>query len=116
MDDHPDPLTEMGRLLRTHTAYRLMEQANDAAAGGDMASAAEALDQASALAPEDDQVAFRRGGALTAVGRVEEGRVELERARVANPRWPVFLRRFAAAGFLPDDPGFLDALMPLDPS
>ena len=116
VDDHPEPVTEIGRLLRTHTAYRLMENANEAAAEGDFVSAADAMDQAGRLAPDDDQMAFRRAGSLMAVGRVEESRAELERARLANPRWPVFLRRFAAAGFLPDDPGFLDAMMRLEPT
>ena len=75
-----------------------------------------AMDEAGPLAPDDDQVAFRRGGALMAVGRLDEGRAEIERARAANPRWALFLRRFAAAGFLPEDPAFLDAMMPPEPS
>jgi uncharacterized Ntn-hydrolase superfamily protein len=110
VDDHPDPVTEIGRLLRLLEAYRLMEMANDAAVQGDLVSAADAMDQAAQLAPDNDQVAFRRGGSLMAVGRVEEGRAELQRARLTNPRWPIFLRRLAAAGLLPDDPGFLDAM------
>ena len=116
VDDHPEPLAEIGRLLGLHRAYRLMERANDAAATGDLVSAADAMDRALPLAPDDDQVAFRRGCSLISVGRIDEGRAELERARLANPRWPVFLRRFAAAGFLPDDPAFLDAIYPLDPA
>jgi uncharacterized Ntn-hydrolase superfamily protein len=116
VDDHPDPVTEMGRLIRLNTAFRLMEQAADAATTGDFLAAAAAMDQASPLAPDDDQVAFRHGGALMAVGRIDEGRAELERALLANPRWAVFLRRFAAKGFLPDDPAFLDAVLPLEPS
>jgi predicted Zn-dependent protease len=78
-----------------------MEEANEAAALGDFASAAAAMDRAAPLAPDDDQVAFRRGGVLMAVGRIDEGGAEIERARQTNPRWAVFLRRFAAAGFLP---------------
>jgi uncharacterized Ntn-hydrolase superfamily protein len=116
VDDHPDPVTEIGRLLRLHEAYRLMDMANEAAVKGDLVSAADAMDQAAKLASDNDQVAFRRGGSLMAVGRVEEGRAELQRARAANPRWPIFLRRLAAAGFLPDDPGFLDAMFPIESS
>jgi predicted Zn-dependent protease len=108
-------VAELGRLLRLHAAFRLMDRANDASAAGDFASAAAAMDQAVSLSPDDDQVAFRRGGALMAVGRVEEGRAEIEHARRANRRWALFLRRFAAAGFLPDDPAFLDAMVPPEP-
>jgi uncharacterized Ntn-hydrolase superfamily protein len=115
VDDHPDPVAEIGRLLRLHTAFRLMEEANGAATTGDFISAAAAMDQAALLAPDDDQVAFRRGGSLMAVGRIDQGRSDIERARLANPRWALFLRRFAAAGFIPDDPAFLDAILPLEP-
>lgn len=116
VDDHPDPVAEIDRLLRLHTAFRLMDEAGEAAARGDLAAAAAAMDKASLLAPDDDQVAFRRGGSLMAVGRSEEGRTEIERALVANPRWGLFLRRFAAAGFLPDDPAFLGAMLPHEPT
>jgi uncharacterized Ntn-hydrolase superfamily protein len=115
VDDHPDPVAEIGRLLRLHTAFRLMEEANDAATTGGFISAAAAMDQAALLAPDDDQVAFRRGGSFMAVGRIDQGRSDIERARLANPRWALFLRRFAAAGFIPDDPAFLDAILPLEP-
>ena len=114
VDDHPEPVAELRRLLRLHTAYRLMGEANDAAATGDLVSAAAAMDEAGRLAPGNDQVTFRRGGSLMAVGRIDEGRAEIERARLANPRWALFLRRLAAAGLFPDDPAFLDAILPLE--
>jgi uncharacterized Ntn-hydrolase superfamily protein len=116
VDDHPDPVAELGRLLRLQAAFRLMEEANAASGRGDFPAAVAAMDRAVPLAPDDDQVAFTRGGMLMAVGRVEEGRAEMERARAANPRWGVFVRRFAAAGFLPNDPAFLDAMFPLEPT
>lgn len=116
VDDSKDPVAEIDRLLRLHAAFRLMEEADDAAAKGDLPSAAAAMDRAAILAPDDDQVAFRRGGALIAVGRSQDGRAEIERARLVNPRWPLFLRRLAAAGLLPDDPAFLEAVMRDEPS
>lgn len=116
VDDHAEPVGEIARLLRLQSAFRHMDQANEAAARGDFLSAATAMDEAGRLAPDDDQVTFRRAGALIAVGSIEEGRQEFERARRANPRWPVFLRRLAAAGFLPNEPTLLDAMLPLEPT
>jgi uncharacterized Ntn-hydrolase superfamily protein len=113
VDDHPDPVGEIGRLLRLQMAFHHMETATEAMARGDPIAAAAAMDQAKPLAPDDDQVAFTRGGILMATGRVEEGRREFDQAIRANPRWAVFLRRFAAAGFVPNDPAFLDAMLPL---
>jgi uncharacterized Ntn-hydrolase superfamily protein len=115
IDDHPDPVAEIGRQFMIHSAFRHMERANESFARGDLQAATGEMDEANRLAPDDDQVAFVRGGMLMASGRVEEGRLELQRATQANPRWPVFLRRFAAAGFIPNDPGLMDAMMPLVP-
>jgi hypothetical protein len=115
VDDHPDPVREIDRLLRLHTAFHHMESATEAMGHGDPVAAAAAMDAAKPLAPDDDQVAFTRGGILMAAGRVEEGRREFDQAVEANPRWPVFLRRFAEAGFVPNDPAFLDAMLPLEP-
>jgi uncharacterized Ntn-hydrolase superfamily protein len=113
VDDHPDPVAELGRLLGLHTAFDYMETATEAMGRGDPMAAAAAMDLAKPLAPDDDQVAFTRGGMLMASGRVEEGRQDFDQALRANPRWPVFLRRFAEAGFVPNDPAFLDAMLPL---
>ena len=51
---------------------------------------------------------------LAGAGEPVEGRALLERARAANPGWATYLRRFAGAGLFPNDPGLLDALLPLN--
>jgi uncharacterized Ntn-hydrolase superfamily protein len=114
VEDHPDPLAELERLLLLHEAYDIFGRASELLSAGQAAEAAAELERAHALAPDNDQITFSYGGALAGSGRPLEGREQLERARVANPRWPVFLRRLAAAGMLPDDPAFLDMLMPLE--
>jgi uncharacterized Ntn-hydrolase superfamily protein len=114
VDDHPTPVAEIERLLRLQTAFRHMDSATEAMTRGDPMAAAAAMDAAKPLAPDDDQIAFVRGGMLMGAGRVEEARQEFDQAVRANPRWPVFLRRFAEAGFLPNDPAFMDAMLPLE--
>jgi uncharacterized Ntn-hydrolase superfamily protein len=116
VEDHADPLTELERLVRLRDAYRHLETGTDAAGEGDLMASAEELGRARDLAPDDDQIAFTLGSVLVGTGRIAEARTLLEQARAANPRWAVYLRRLAAAGMVPDDPAFLDALMPLDPA
>jgi uncharacterized Ntn-hydrolase superfamily protein len=115
IEDHPDPLSELERLVRLREAYRLFETGNDSAMDGDLARAAEEQSRARDLAPDDDAIAFGLGLAMMGTGRIDEAQALLEQARSANPRWAVYLRRLAAAGMLPSDPAFLDALMPLNP-
>lgn len=66
------------------------------------------------LAPDQDQVAFWVGLTLAGVGS-PQARELLEEARAANPRWAGYLRRFAEGGRIPNDPAFLDALLPPNP-
>jgi uncharacterized Ntn-hydrolase superfamily protein len=114
VEDHADPVTELERLVHLHEVFRHFETGNDLASDGDLVQAVEELHRAGDLAPEDDQIAFFLGLSLVGTGQVDEGRQLLERAREANPRWAVYLRRLAEAGMFPNDPAFLDALMPLD--
>lgn len=116
VEDHADPLAELERLVRLRDAYRHFETGNDAASEGDLTHASEELERARDVAPDDDQIAFFLGLSLVGAGRVDEGRQLLEEARMANPRWAVYLRRLAAAGMFPNDPAFLDALMPSEPN
>jgi uncharacterized Ntn-hydrolase superfamily protein len=114
VDDHPDPLRELDRLLTVHRAFDHMARSDDHATALQFAEALAESDLAIALAPDDDQIAFWRALALTGNGRFEEARREMDRIRIIEPRWPGYLRRVAEAGMFPNDPSILDAIAPLD--
>jgi len=114
VEDHPDPVGELARLLRLQRAFTHLDRGQELADAGRMEEGGAEAALAVALAPEDDQVAFFGALVLIGAGRVEEARPLLDRARAANPGWPAFLRRFAASGTIPDDPALLDAIMPLE--
>jgi uncharacterized Ntn-hydrolase superfamily protein len=115
IDDHPDPLGELGRLLTVHRAFDHMSRSDDHATAFRFVEALAELDLAIAGAPDDDQIAFWRALALTGNGLFDDARKEMDRIRVINPRWPGYLRRVAQAGMFPNDQALLDAIAPLDP-
>jgi uncharacterized Ntn-hydrolase superfamily protein len=102
VDDHPAPLDELERLVRLHLGYEALDRAEEAAGRGDLEAAARASDDASRLAPGDGQVLVWRALGMAAAGMVEPARQMLDEASVTNPRWPEFLRRFAASGTQPE--------------
>jgi uncharacterized Ntn-hydrolase superfamily protein len=115
VDDHLDPVEELGRLLALHRAFDHLARSHDHAAAFRLAEVLAELDLAIADAPEDDQLAFWRALALAGNGRIEEARWEMDRIRAAEPRWADYLRRVAESGLFPNDPSVLDAIAPLDP-
>jgi uncharacterized Ntn-hydrolase superfamily protein len=115
VDEHRDPVAELRRLLRLHRAYERLDHGSDLAESGNFTAAADEHTAARNLAPEDDQIAFWAGLSLAGAGRQQEAKQLLEEARIANLRWPVYLRRLAARGRFPDDPALMDALFPLQP-
>jgi uncharacterized Ntn-hydrolase superfamily protein len=56
VDDDPEPLAALGRLVDVAEAYRLMQTATEAAKSGDVADAARSAARARALAPHDQNV------------------------------------------------------------
>ena len=102
VDDHPTPLVELERLVRLHRGYAALDRAEEMGRAGDVAAAGEASEEATRLAPGDDQVMVWRAIGMAAAGLIEPARTLLDAATMANPRWPEFVLRFAASGAQPE--------------
>jgi len=89
VEDHPDPLVELRRLLRFRRAYQ-------AAAAGGAAAHRRALE----IAPEIVQLRFFAGLAAAGEGEWDEALTLLREAIAAEPRWELALPRLAPAGRL----------------
>ena len=95
IEDHPDPVPELRRIVTLQLAYDLLDDERGAGSG---ISPEERYAQARALAPEAYELAFWRGVELATAGEVEAGRRELEIAFAADARWRTTLRHLADAG------------------
>jgi uncharacterized Ntn-hydrolase superfamily protein len=112
VEDHRTPLEELARLLRLARAYEAFDRSEAPAEAGDLATAAAALGEAHALAPDDDQITLWTAMFLAGAGRLHEARQLFAQATRAEPRSAEHLRRFLAAGHLPEQVGpIIDALM-----
>jgi uncharacterized Ntn-hydrolase superfamily protein len=103
VDDHPDPVAELRRLLRLSAAYKHVEAGDELAASGDVEGALEQYAAAQADAPDNAELAFWHGVALAATGREQDARAQLERAYRESEGWRELLRRLPEAGLFPDD-------------
>lgn len=101
VDDHPDPLTELARLLRLKRATMEMAEVDAAGRRGDVAAVVAATDRALALAPELVEIQVRAALATAATGDVARGAALLGRVLDAHPHWREPMRRLALSRFPP---------------
>jgi uncharacterized Ntn-hydrolase superfamily protein len=112
VEDHPDPLPELRRLLELKRAYQRVDKAEQLLLSGDVDGALEQYELASATAPDNLEFIFWRGVTLAVAGRTDEARQLLERAYADNDGWAELLRRLQAVGLMPDDAELMTSLLP----
>lgn len=104
IEDHPEPLVELRRLLTIARAYRLMDEGDEYMARADLENAKAAYGQASALVPGNHELIFWHALTLAAAGQVDESLPLFSTAFDMWPRWRELVQRMPASGLLPDDP------------
>jgi uncharacterized Ntn-hydrolase superfamily protein len=109
VEDHPEPLVELRRLVQLHRAYRLADAAEQAAAAGDVAAAASSMMQAMQLAPDNAEIAFWAAMGAAAGGQLPLAKQLLARAVSVDRRWNELVRRVPAWMF-PLSEGTIDEL------
>jgi uncharacterized Ntn-hydrolase superfamily protein len=93
VEDHPEPLEELRRLLDLADAYALASEGDDLVGEGRHAGAAERYRRAADLAPENQELLFWAGLSLAQGGEVEEGAAKVHRAIDLHPGWRDLLAR-----------------------
>lgn len=110
VEDHPDPIPELRRLVRLARAYRYSNQGDALMADGKIEQALQAYAESAKLAPEIKELAFWQAVTLANVGRVEEAKEILREVFVAEPQWIGLLDHLPGVGLLSADPSVVEAL------
>jgi len=113
VDDHPDPLGELRRLLDLHEAYAMHQRAMGRFMRGESDALGD-LEAAATRTPDDVNLTFPYAAALVSTGRMDEARAILASIVEAEPGWREMPRRLHAAGVLPLDPELIELLLPLE--
>src|SRR3954471_18140182 len=95
VEDHPEPLTELWRLVVLNRAYRLAEESDELVAQGRHAEAGTLYERAAELAPANDELVFWAGLAAVQEGKRDEGLARVREAIAANPGWGELLPRLS---------------------
>ena len=111
IEDHPEPLAELRRLLTLARAYNYMNEGDEHMTTGDLQAALEAYSKAQALVPDNHEMVFWTAATLAGSGDVERALPLFARAFEMWPDWRELVPRLPAAGLLPDDPGLIKRIL-----
>lgn len=111
VDDAPQPIWELRRLLKVHRAYERMNQGDEALEGGDMALAMEHYSMAEAMFPENEEMAYWHAVTLSNVGEMKAALPIFAQVFRANPDWKEMTPRLVPAGLLKVSPTELKRIL-----
>jgi len=111
VEDHPEPLKELRRLVALHRAYEYADKGDELMAKGKLAEATEQYRLARQQAPRSEELIFWEAIGLANNGRVPEAKKILKQVFRRNKDWKVTLSRLKSSGMLKVDAGTVRDLL-----
>lgn len=111
VDDHPEPLPELRRLLALKRAYDRLERAEELELANDLDGAFAERRIALEAFPESPEIAFWTALSLAVHGRLDEARQVIQVSYDDDPGWADLLRRLEEQDLFGVTPGIAAALL-----
>jgi uncharacterized Ntn-hydrolase superfamily protein len=111
VDDSPEPLVELRRLLRINRAYDHMNAGDEAIAAGDLDLAAKEYETSAKLAPDNPEIIFWHAVSLVSVKKVDESLPLFKQVFDMGENWRTLVPRLVDADMLPDDSVVIQQIM-----
>ena len=93
VEDHPEPVTEIKRLLKVHRAYEHMNAGDVAVERGDEAVALREYAAAEKLQPENLEMRYWHAISLVNIGKLDEALPLFEKVFSGDPNWKILTPR-----------------------
>jgi uncharacterized Ntn-hydrolase superfamily protein len=111
VDDSPEPLKELRRLVRLQRAYNHMNAGDLAVEKKDNEGALREYGAAEKLVPDSAEMIYWHAVALVNMGRVDESLPLFQKVFAMDPNWRTLTPRLPKSGLLPDDPKLIDRIV-----
>lgn len=111
VDDSPEPLQELRRLVRLQRAYNHMNAGDLAVEKKDNEGALREYGAAERLVPDNAEMIYWHAVALVNMGRVEESLPLFRKVFAMDRNWITLTPRLPKSGLLPDDPKLIDRIV-----
>lgn len=103
VDDHPEPLRELRRILNLSRAYNHMNSGDAAMEKKDFRKAMKEYRAAMNLAGDNVEISFWTAFTLAKNGKVDQGLLIFKKVFASNKNWMEVLKRLPKAGLIADD-------------
>jgi uncharacterized Ntn-hydrolase superfamily protein len=111
VDDSPEPLKELRRLVTLQRAYNHMNAGDLAVERNDAPGALREYSAAEKLAPGNAEMTYWHAVALVNMGKIDESLPLFRKVFTLDRNWVELTRRLPKSGLLPDDPKLMARLL-----
>ncbi|HET6647600.1 MAG TPA: DUF1028 domain-containing protein [Pyrinomonadaceae bacterium] len=111
VDDSPEPLMELRRLVKLQRAYNHMNAGDLAVEHKDNEGALREYSAAEKLVPDNVEMIYWHAIALVNMGRVDESLPLFRRVFELDPNWATLTPRLPKSGLLPNDPKLMERIL-----
>ena len=114
VEDHPEPLKQLRRLIRIHRAYRHANKGDYYMEIGNVEGALVEYNLSSSLYPENPELKYWTAVTLAGRGKLEEALPMFRDVFQKAPELKTMTPRIVPSGLLPDDNDLLDQIMSVE--
>lgn len=115
VEDSPDPIKELRRLVNLRRAYDHMDRGDGFFAKGDIAGAVREYGAAEAMVPDNIEMVFWHAVTLANAGKVDDALPLFRKVFAAEHNWITLLPRLPKSKLLPDDPKLIAKILSVAP-
>ncbi len=111
VDDSPEPLVELRRLVTLQRAYNHMNAGDLAVEKKDNEGALREYSAAEKLVPDNAEMIYWHAVALVNMGKVDESLPLFRKVFALDTNWAILTPRLPKSGLLPNDPKLIDRIL-----
>jgi uncharacterized Ntn-hydrolase superfamily protein len=116
VEDHPDPVAELKRLVKLQHAYTRMNKGDELFSRNDVAGAVREYAAAEALVPDNIEMVFWHAVTLVNANKVEKALPLFKRVFAADEAWATLVPRLPKSRLLPDDEKIIQRILSVAPA
>jgi uncharacterized Ntn-hydrolase superfamily protein len=116
VEDHPDPVAELKRLVKLQHAYTRMNKGDELFSRNDVAGAVREYGAAEALVPDNIEMVFWHAVTLVNANKVDKALPLFKRVFAADDAWATLVPRLTKSRLLPDDEKIIQRILSVAPA